>query len=227
MGGFVKTFQLSLTRANGNSAARAAPNQVHAFPTRTPRLAMKRRLFFPVAAWLAVQLTGCSMSAAHAAQPSYKISMAQLQRVMAKRFPRRYPVRGMIDLDIAQPQLRLLPAANRVGAQVAIHASGPLLQRASNGNIDLDFALRYEPSDRTIRAWEIAVNRVDIEGLRPDAAQLLQAYVRASASESLLELVVHQLQPKDLALADTMGLAPGEITVTEDGLVVGFVPKAH
>jgi hypothetical protein len=38
---------------------------------------------------------------------------------------------------------------------------------------------------------------------------------------------VHQLQPKDLALADTMGLEPGDITVAEDGLAVGFVPKAH
>jgi hypothetical protein len=108
-----------------------------------------------------------------------------------------------------------------------MRASGPLLKRASNGSIDLDFALRYEPSDRTIRAWEIAITHVDIEGLRPDAAQLLDAYVRASASESLLELVVHQLQPKDLALADTMGLEPGDITVAEDGLAVGFVPKAH
>jgi hypothetical protein len=188
---------------------------------------MKRRLLISAAALLAIQLTACSMTSAQAAQPSYKISMAQLQRVMAKRFPRRYPVRGVIDLDIDLPQLRLLPAANRVGAQVAIRASGPLLQRTSQGSIDLDFALRYEPSDRTIRAWEIAIDHVAIEGLRPDAAQLLDAYVRASASESLLELVVHQLQPKDLALADTMGLEPGEITVAEDGLVVGFVPKAH
>ena len=188
----------------------------------------KRRLLVTTVALLAIQLGGCSLAPAHAAQPNYKISLAQLQRVMARRFPRRYPVRGVIDLDIDVPQLRLLPDVNRVGAQFTIHASGPLLQRSRNGDIDLDFALRYEASDRTIRAYEIAVNRAEVEGLRPDAAQLLDAYVRASASESLLELVVHQLQPKDLALADTMGLEPGDITVVADGLVVGFVPKqAH
>jgi hypothetical protein len=190
-----------------------------------PPLAAKRRLLVTGAALLAIQLVGCSLAPAHAAQPNYKISLAQLQRVMARRFPRRYPVRGVIDLDIDVPRLRLLPDANRVGAQFTIHASGPLLQRSHNGDIDLDFALRYEASDRTIRASGIAVNRADVEGLRPDAAQLLDAYVRASASESLLELVVHQLQPKDLALADTMGLEPGDITVVADGLVVGFVPK--
>jgi hypothetical protein len=188
---------------------------------------MKRRLLIGAATLLALQLPGCSMASARAAQPNYKISMAQLQRVMQQRFPRRYPVRGLIDLDIGLPQLQLLPAVNRIGAQVTMRASGPLLQRATNGSVDLDFGLRYEPSDRTIRAWEIAINHVDIEGLRADAAQVLDAYVRASASESLLELVVHQLQPKDLALADTMGLEPGDITVAEDGVVVGFVPKAH
>jgi len=193
-----------------------------------PLFPKRRRLLASAAALLAIQLGGCSLAPAHAAQPNYKISLAQLQRVMARRFPRRYPVRGVIDLDIDVPQLRLLPDANRVGAQFTIRASGPLLQRSRNGGIDLDFALRYEASDRTIRAYEITVNRADVEGLRPDAAQLLDAYVRASASESLLELVVHQLQPKDLALADTMGLEPGDITVVADGLVVGFVPKqAH
>jgi hypothetical protein len=200
---------------------------MHDFANRPPALDMKRRLLFSAAAFLALQLTGCSMAPAHAALPNYKISLAQLQRVMAQRFPRRYPVHGVINLDIDVPRLRLLPAVNRIGAQVGIRASGPLLGRPGNGSIDLDFGLRYEPSDRTIRAWEIEVNRVDVEGLHPDAAQLLDAYVRASASESLLEVVVHQLRPKDLALADTMGLAPGEITVTEDGLVVGFVSKAH
>jgi hypothetical protein len=186
---------------------------------------MKRRLFTAGAGVVALQLVGCTMTPAHAAQPGYRISMAQLQRAMERRFPRRYPVRGVIDLDIDVPQLRLLPAENRVGAQVSIRASGPLLQRARNGTVDLDFALRYEPADRTVRAYEIAVNQVDVEGLRPDAAQLLDAYVRASASESLLEVVVHQLQPKDLALADTMGLEPGDITVAADGLVVAFVAK--
>jgi hypothetical protein len=188
---------------------------------------MKRRLFIAGAGVLALHLAGCTITPAHAAQPGYRISMAQLQRAMERRFPRRYPVRGVIDLDIDVPQLRLLPAENRVGAQVSIRASGPLLQRARNGTVDLDFALRYEPADRTVRAYEIAVNQVDVEGLRPDAAQLLDAYVRASASESLLEVVVHQLQPKDLALADTMGLEPASITVAQDGLVIGFAAKVQ
>lgn len=42
---------------------------------------------------------------------------------------------------------------------------------------------------------------------------------------TLLEVVLHRLRPQDLALPDGMGLQPGSITVTPEGLTIGFVPK--
>ncbi len=42
---------------------------------------------------------------------------------------------------------------------------------------------------------------------------------------TLLEVVLHRLRPQDLALPDGMGLHPGRITVTPEGLTIGFVPK--
>ena len=42
--------------------------------------------------------------------------------------------------------------------------------------------------------------------------------------QSLRELVL-QLRPQDLALPDAMGLEPDSITVTPQGLVIGFVTK--
>jgi hypothetical protein len=41
----------------------------------------------------------------------------------------------------------------------------------------------------------------------------------------LQEVVLHQLRPKDLAIVDSMGMQPGSITVTDKGLVIGFVLK--
>lgn len=38
-------------------------------------------------------------------------------------------------------------------------------------------------------------------------------------------MVVHRLQPRDLALPDALGMRPASITVTDTGLVVGFVLK--
>jgi hypothetical protein len=61
--------------------------------------------------------------------------------------------------------------------------------------------------------------------LQPAATELLATYGPALAQQSLKEVVLHQLRPQDLALADGLGLQPGSITVTDKGLLIGFVLK--
>jgi hypothetical protein len=106
-----------------------------------------------------------------------------------------------------------------------LRAAGPALRRSYRGSFDVDFALRYEPSDQSIRAHELRVHSFRLPGLPPQTLMLLDAYGQALAEQALLEVVLHRLRPGDLALADTMGLQPGDITVTPEGLVIGFVPK--
>jgi len=55
--------------------------------------------------------------------------------------------------------------------------------------------------------------------------ELLNTYAPALAEQSLREVVLHRLQPQDLRMADAMGMQPGTITVTDAGLVIGFVLK--
>ena len=157
------------------------------------------------------------------AQPKYTISAQQLQAVVAERFPLRYPVGGLLSLAMQAPALRLLPATNRLGADMQIEASGPALGRPYAGSADVDFALRYEASDKTIRAYRLKVNALRMQGLPPEASMLLSAYGGALVEQALLEVVVHTLRPQDLQLAETMGLKPGDITVTDQGVVVNFV----
>jgi hypothetical protein len=157
--------------------------------------------------------------------PRYTVSKEQLQTAVAQRFPMHYPVPGLLDLDLHSPQLQLLPLSNRLSAELAVQAAGPALQRSHTGTFALEFGLRYEASDRTIRATKLRLQRLQFPTLQPGVVALLNAYAPALAEQSMLEVVVHQLQPKDLALADVMGLQPGSITVTESGLVIGFVAK--
>jgi hypothetical protein len=159
------------------------------------------------------------------AQPSYTVSLAQLHEVVAQKFPRSVPVQGLIDLTLQAPQLRLVPATNRLGALMAVNAAGPALRRSHAGSFDVEFALRYEPSDRTLRAHQIQLGRLDFPSLKPSVTELLNAYGPALAAQSLGEVTLHQLRAKDTALFDAMGLQPGPITVTDKGLVVGFVQK--
>jgi len=157
--------------------------------------------------------------------PGVSVPIAVLQSSVAQRFPLRYPVQGLLNLDLQPPTLSLLPAQNRLRAAMVVDAAGPALNRSHRGTFDLDFALRYEASDRTLRAHQLRIDRLRFPSLQPSVVELLNTYAPALAEQSLREVVLHRLQPQDLRMADAMGMQPGAITVTDSGLVIAFVLK--
>lgn len=159
-------------------------------------------------------------------RPHYKVSAAQLYEGLSRRFPLRRGLRGMLELEVRAPGLLLLPARNKVGATLQVEASGPALQQALAGELDLVFALRYEASDQTLRARDPEVLDLRLADASPDAAQAIRALLPRLLRE-VGEFVLHRFTPRELALPDTMGFAPEKITVLEDGLDVGFAPKAR
>jgi len=198
---------------------------------------MRRRLLIPLALSLPffLPLGGLSWAAPvdtpeppddePQALPQFKVSAALLQQAVAQRFPLRYPVKGLLNLDLQVPQLQLLAAQNRLGAEIPIDAAGPALQGSHHGTLALDFALRYEARDLTVRAHQLRFKRLTMPSLQPSVVVLLNTYGPALSERSLREVVLHRLQPEDLALPNSLGMQPGNITVTDTGLVIGFVLK--
>ncbi len=162
---------------------------------------------------------------AMADEPGHRVSAQSIRAAVAQRFPRRYPVAGLIELDVQQPELRFMAAENRLRAQAPIEAGGPALRRRYTGALDVEFALRYEATDMTLRAHQIRVVSLQLAGLPPQAEAILRAYAPELARQSWAEVVLHTLGPQDLALPDAMGLKPGRITVLDDGLMVSFEPR--
>ncbi len=183
---------------------------------------MNRRLFLT---WTLGAASSVLLLPAAGAQPRYTVSAATLQEAVAQRFPLRFGVAGLLQLTVQAPGLRLLPQANRIGADMVVVAAGPALARPSSGEFDLDFALRYERSDQTIRAWRLGVRSLRVAGLPPPYPELLDAFGQSLAQQSFGELVLHRLRPSELVLADGLGLEPDTIDVTDAGLVIGFAPK--
>lgn len=56
-------------------------------------------------------------------------------------------------------------------------------------------------------------------------SDMITTYASALAEQALGQLVLYQLQDKDLALMDSLNMEPGAITVTPDGLSVALVQK--
>lgn len=161
----------------------------------------------------------------NAGPAGHRVSTTQLQQLLAQRFPLRYPVPGLLNLDLQTPRLTMLPEQNRLRAEMPVVAAGPALHQPHQGSFDVDFALRYEASDRSVRAHRLRLGRLRFPTLQPAVVELLNTYAPALAEQSLSEVVLHQLQPQDLKAIDAIGMQPGAITVTKDGLVIGLVPK--
>jgi hypothetical protein len=187
---------------------------------------MRRRFFLATGAcpWALGSLALLGARAAQA-QPGYTVSLEQLQEAVAQRFPLRYPMAGLVDVDVQTPRLSLLPESNRLGAAFPLSAAGPALRRSHSGTLEVEFALRYEASDRSLRAHQLRLVRLDFPSLRPEVVALLNGYGPGLAEQSLREVVLHRLRPQDLGLLDGMGLQPGAITVTPKGLSIAFVNK--
>jgi hypothetical protein len=181
---------------------------------------LRRKLLQALGAGAALAMAGCARSAGGV--PVYKISAGQLQQALAARFPLRRSFGGALALELRTPVLSLLPERNRIGADVSFGASGSALQRAYNGSFALEFGLRYEASDRSLRAHQLELRSLDLPELPAQALALLQAALPQVLRQTVGEVVLHTLRPQDLALADSLGLQPGAITVTRQGLEIAF-----
>ena len=157
---------------------------------------------------------------------SVSVSQQTLQEKVASRFPRQFPVAGLLQLSLNAPKLSMIPERNMLNAVIPAELGGKVLKDKYSGLLDVDFALRYEPTDRTLRAYQIKVNSLTMDGLAPAMSDMLATYSTALAEQALGQVVLYQLQDKDLALVDALAMEPGTITVTAQGLTVTLVQKA-
>lgn len=158
-------------------------------------------------------------------RPRYKISAARLHEALSARFPLRRQLGQLLQLDISAPGLLLLPARNKLGASLQLEASGAAQQRTQQGQVDVVFAVRYEPGDHSLRASDAEILDVRLPAAAPQQLELLRGLLPTLSREMLREFVLHRFAAREFALADTMGFEPGRLTVQDDGLLVEFAPK--
>lgn len=159
--------------------------------------------------------------------PRHKVRAAELHAALSTRFPMQFSLGSVLAVQVSAPRLLLLPARNKVGATLVAQLVGIPPQAVAPGEVDVVFALHYEPSDRTVRAREPEVLDLRWRGVPPETLQQLRRGLGAVMKEAAGDLVVHTLAPRDLALADTMGFEPRRMDVVDDGVVIVFGPKAR
>lgn len=185
---------------------------------------MDRRLLIMALA----ALTSRPLFAQHAAErPRHKVSIDTLQDAVSARFPVRFGIAGLLQVQVGTPRLFLMPSRNKLGASLHALVTSAEVRQPQAGELDVAFALRYERTDRTLRAHDLEVLDLRAPSLPAETAQALRSLLPLLAKEAVGEVVLHRFSPRELALADTMGFEPESILVVRDGLVIVFGPRAR
>jgi hypothetical protein len=156
---------------------------------------------------------------------SYTINQAQLLELIAKRFPFNERVAELLDLQALAPRIKLLPDTNRIATEMDLNLSERLLRSAVHGSLSMDYGLRFEPSDNTIRLTGVKVHHLQLTGLPERYGPLVNGLAPFLAERLLNDFSLHQISAKDLDVVNGWGYAPGGFQITPQGLVVSLTPR--
>jgi hypothetical protein len=193
-------------------------------PKMTRSLPPARLCLAMAAAALTAALTAC---AGLGTPSTLRFDEEELNRQLARQFPLERRVLEVIDVELAHPRLALLPERDRLSTEFDLTADDRLFGGHAAAHLRLDYALRYEPSDHSLRLKDV---RIQDLALAPDASPLHGQARRLGglAAERLLEnLPIWRMKPEQVARLDALGIEPRAITVTPRGVEVALGPKAR
>ena len=172
------------------------------------------------AGWLLpIWLAGC---AGLGGPRNVTLSQEQLQAQIDRQFPRQQRLLEVIEVNIARPTLRLLPERKRIATDLDLSATERLSGRTVRGSLALDYALRYEPSDASVRLSQVRVQDAKLDlgsgPLSPSSAR-----IGAVLAERLLDdFVLYRAAAERLKTIQRMGIVAAEIEITSRGIEVRF-----
>ena len=167
-------------------------------------------------------LSGCAgMLGTH----DVDISESQLSVLMARQFPMERKVMEVIDLNITNPVLTLIPQSNRVGTELDVTAVDRVFGSTALGHVRLDYGLRFQPSDHTIRMTQVRVRDLTLSSGSNNLHGTAQRIGGLVAENALENLVLYRMKPAQADEMDRLNLVASPITVTPQGLHMTVSPK--
>lgn len=189
--------------------------------TAIPRSTGRRRILTWAGAVLAPGLVGgCSV---WGGPRTIDVTQAQLQQAVERRFPIERRYLELLDVTVAAPRLLMRPDANRVATELEVLVGERITRSQYRGAIALNFGLRFEPGDNTVRLTNVRVDRIDVDGASALLRQQLDRVGILLAEQSLNERPVYTLRAKDVEAMQGRGLRPGDIRVTSNGLAIDLI----
>ena len=152
------------------------------------------------------------------------ISQAQMQQWVDRQFPLNQRLLDLFDVSVATPRLELRAETNRIATTFDVSVSDRVFKSVNRGTLGLDYAVRFEPADNTVRVSGVRVERFEINGASIVTRGQLERIGSELAQQLLNERVVYTLRPKDVEAVEGRGYRPSELRVTRSGLAITLLP---
>lgn len=178
-----------------------------------------RRLFLVTVAAAGLLLSACSQ----AVPTKISVTQAQLEQGLRTHFPKKFPIAGLLQLQMQLPQLQLVPQSNQLQTNLPVELSGSVLRQSVTGQMQVRFGLVYAAKDRSVRAERVEVLALELNDASPAMAEMVQTYGLRVAQQALEGFALYNVPSEELELVESLGLQPGAITVTNQGLDVAIV----
>ncbi len=163
---------------------------------------------------------------------------ADIAGLIERAFPIERRVLEVLDVALAAPTIQLLPDRNRLAVVLQLKSTELLFNRSLQGRVAFDSALRYEPSDASIRLTQVRVQSVGV-GATTAATPTAPATPPADGSDALLrrlslvlaekvldEMPIYKLNAERQAQLRRSGLEPTAVTVTSRGVEITIARRS-
>ena len=160
---------------------------------------------------------------------SITFSEQELQTQLSRRFPIQRNLLDLFDLRLSDPQMRLDPQARRLSTELRLRGGDRRSGRQLQGRLALDYGLRYEPADGSVRLVQPRVEQLQFDEaavLSSRRSEMAQRMGVALAERLLDDLVLYRVPPERLESLRRAGYRPGTLRVTPAGLEIGIEPLA-
>ncbi|MGJ8697020.1 MAG: DUF1439 domain-containing protein [Verrucomicrobiaceae bacterium] len=140
---------------------------------------------------------------------------AELEAKLGEEFPRTELIQGILPLTIDTPDVELVPNSDRVRVSLGANVNAFIAQYDATATISC--AIRYEPSDQSLRFNKAIIEKFDTEKLPEKYREEVSLAATLLIQKYLNDQPVYHLKDEDLK-GQTARLLVQEIGV-KDGLL--------
>ena len=155
------------------------------------------------------------------------LSESELQAQLDRRFPLQRSLLDSFELELSDPRMQLEASSGRLTTELTLRGSDRRSGRSLQGRLALDYALRYEPADGSVRLVQPRVQSLqfdDTPGLSSRRSENMQRMGIVLAERLLDDLVLYRVPAQRLETLRRAGYRPGTLQLTPAGLEITIEP---